>query len=246
MPALAPALLSARAAAPAARPQPRAAPRLAASSSARRVAPRRLTRSPRATGARAAARVHAMLPAARPLRGSAQRARKLTRRAHQETLQADAPPCAGAGDAAPPASAVYDHVLLAVVDANPYLSSGTRAAVAAAVAHAQAGGAPGAPARLTVLVADGAPLPPGVDAGVRVDTLRWHLSAAGWEAPEGAAPDAWLLQRVGENPAAAISDAADEAGASLVVLAASAVHAKDVNMNLLCEFLPCPLLLVPL
>ncbi len=144
---------------------------------------------------------------------------------------------APSGGAAVPSSASYDHVLLAVVDANPYLSAGTRASAAAAAAHALAAGPTG---RLTLLVVDAVPLPAGADAGVRADTLRWHVQEAGWtqEAP--------LLQRAGENAAAAISDAADEAGAALVVLAASAVHSKDVNVNLLAEFLPCPLLLVPL
>ena len=135
-----------------------------------------------------------------------------------------------------PASARYANVLLAVCDDRAYLTPGTRAACAAAAAHALAAG-PGA--TLRILVADPKPLPPGVDAGVRADTLRWHITQAGWagEPPE-------LLQRAGENAATAISDAAEDA--DCVVLAASAVHAKVVDVNLLAEFMPCPLLLVPL
>ena len=133
-----------------------------------------------------------------------------------------------------PASARYANVLLAVCDDSAYLRPGTRAACAAAVAHALAAGAG---ATLRVLVADPKPLPPGVDAGVRADTLRWHISQAGWtKEPE-------LLQRAGENAATAISDAAEDA--DCVVLAAAAVHAKVVDVNLLAEFMPCPLLLVP-
>ncbi len=124
-----------------------------------------------------------------------------------------------------------------MVDANPYLSAGTKAACASAVALALAAGAG---AKLTLLVADGAPLPPGVDAGVRCDTLRWHLAEAGWAGEHA------LVQRLGENPATAISETADDVNAALVVLAAGAVHAKAVDANLLAEFLPCPLLLVPM
>jgi hypothetical protein len=130
-----------------------------------------------------------------------------------------------------------------VVDPNPYLSAGTKAACASAVALALAAGPA---AKLTVLVADGAPLPPGVDAGVRVDTLRWHLADAGWAAAQGDKGELALVQRPGENPATAISETADDTGAALVVLAAGAVHAKAVDANLLAEFLPCPLLLVPM
>jgi hypothetical protein len=132
------------------------------------------------------------------------------------------------------ASARYANVLLAVCDDSAYLTAGTRAACAAAAAHALAAGAG---AKLTILVADPKPLPPGVDAGVRADTLRWHIAQAGWAQP----PE--LLQRPGENAATAISDAAEDA--DCVVLAASAVHAKVVDVNLLAEFMPCPLLLVP-
>ena len=133
------------------------------------------------------------------------------------------------------ATARYQRVLLAVVDSNPYLSAGTRAACAAAAAHALAAGPD---ARLTILVADPTPLPSGVDPAVRADTLRWHITQAGWagEPPE-------LLQRGGENAATAISDAAEDA--DCVVLAAAAVHAKAVDVNLLSEFMPCPLLMVP-
>ena len=133
-----------------------------------------------------------------------------------------------------PATACYKHVLLAVVDSNPYLSAGTRAACAAAAAHALAAG-PGA--RMSVLVADPTPLPAGVDPAVRADTLRWHLTQAGWTGEHE------LLQRGGENAATAISDAAEDA--DCVVLAAAAVHAKAVDVNLLAEFMPCPLLMVP-
>jgi hypothetical protein len=40
-------------------------------------------------------------------------------------------------------------------------------------------------------------------------------------------------------------DVADEIRADLVVLHSEAVHAKHVDANLLAEFVPCPVLLLP-
>jgi hypothetical protein len=38
---------------------------------------------------------------------------------------------------------------------------------------------------------------------------------------------------------------ADEVNADLVILSSEAVHAKHVDANLLAEFVPCPVLLLP-
>lgn len=40
-------------------------------------------------------------------------------------------------------------------------------------------------------------------------------------------------------------DVADEIAADLVVLSSEAVHSKHVDANLLAEFVPCPVLLLP-
>lgn len=43
----------------------------------------------------------------------------------------------------------------------------------------------------------------------------------------------------------AVGDVADQVQADLVVMSTEAVHAKHVDANLLAEFVPCPVLLLP-
>ena len=50
----------------------------------------------------------------------------------------------------------------------------------------------------------------------------------------------------GKKPAAIIGEVADEMNMDLVVLSMEAIHAKHVDANLLAEFIPCPVLLLPL
>ena len=40
-------------------------------------------------------------------------------------------------------------------------------------------------------------------------------------------------------------DVADEVGADLLIMSVEPVHAKSVDANLLAEFVPCPMLLLP-
>lgn len=40
-------------------------------------------------------------------------------------------------------------------------------------------------------------------------------------------------------------DVADEVGADLLIMSVEPVHAKIVDANLLAEFVPCPMLLLP-
>lgn len=140
--------------------------------------------------------------------------------------------CACAAQSAAPSTAHYDRVLLAVVDSNPYLSADTRAAVAVACKHVSPTGA------LTVLFADAKPVESSSQS-VRLDTLRFHLNENGFSGEPS------FLSEAGQNMAAAISDAADSSDSALVVLSCGAVHAKAVEVHLLCEFLSAPLLLVP-
>lgn len=129
-------------------------------------------------------------------------------------------------------STSYQHVLLAVVDKNVYLSADTRAAVAAAGAHALSSAA-----KLTVLLADAEML--AGDANTRLDTVRFHLGESGYGEDPG------FLTETGAKTETAIADAADSVGADLVVLSASAAHVRAVDLNLLAEFLSQPLLLIP-
>lgn len=57
-----------------------------------------------------------------------------------------------------------------------------------------------------------------------------------------------LLERLGEGkkPTAIIGEVADDLTLDLVVLSMEAIHSKHVDGNLLAEFIPCPVLLLPL
>ncbi|KAA3457563.1 UspA [Gossypium australe] len=57
-----------------------------------------------------------------------------------------------------------------------------------------------------------------------------------------------LLERLGEGskPTAIIGEVADDLNLDLVVMSMEAIHSKHVDANLLAEFIPCPVLLLPL
>lgn len=57
-----------------------------------------------------------------------------------------------------------------------------------------------------------------------------------------------LMERLGEGkkPTAIIGEVADDLNLDLVVLSMEAIHSKHVDANLLAEFIPCPVLLLPL
>lgn len=44
---------------------------------------------------------------------------------------------------------------------------------------------------------------------------------------------------------AAIGDVADDVEASLLIMSTEAIHTKRVDSNLLAEFVPCPMLMLP-
>lgn len=50
----------------------------------------------------------------------------------------------------------------------------------------------------------------------------------------------------GKKPTAIIGEVADDLDLDLVVLSMEAIHSKHVDGNLLAEFIPCPVLLLPL
>jgi len=136
----------------------------------------------------------------------------------------------------------YDHLLVALVDSNPYLSSASQGAVAAgadlAAAHKSA--------RITVLLIDEPGRASGDSAGadpsIRLKTVAWHLRERGCGAPFD------MLERpVAEAGAASalVGDVADEVGADLLVLSSAGVHDGHVDANLLAEFVSCPVLLLP-
>lgn len=57
-----------------------------------------------------------------------------------------------------------------------------------------------------------------------------------------------LLERLGEGskPTAIIGEVADDMNLDMVIMSMEAIHSKHVDANLLAEFIPCPVLLLPL
>nr|XP_009771076.1 PREDICTED: uncharacterized protein LOC104221668 [Nicotiana sylvestris] len=72
-------------------------------------------------------------------------------------------------------------------------------------------------------------------------SIRWHLSEGGYQ-------EFKLLERLGEGskPTAIIGEIADEMNLDVVIMSMEAIHSKHVDANLLAEFIPCPVLLLPL
>ncbi|KAK1320852.1 hypothetical protein QJS10_CPA03g02307 [Acorus calamus] len=130
----------------------------------------------------------------------------------------------------------FKHVLLPITDRNPYLSEGTRQAAATTTALAKKYGAD-----ITVVVIDEKPKETIPEHDAQLSSIRWHLSEGGFQ-------EFGLMERLGEGkkPTAIIAEVADELNLDLVVLSMEAIHSKHVDGNLLAEFVPCPVLLLPL
>ncbi|CAN7046649.1 unnamed protein product [Brassica rapa subsp. trilocularis] len=128
------------------------------------------------------------------------------------------------------------HLLLPVIDRNPYLSEGTRQAAATTTSLANKYGAD-----ITVVVIDEEKRESSSEHETQVSNIRWHLAQGGFEKFK-------LLERLGEGKkaTAVIGEVADELGTELVVLSMEAIHSKFIDANLLAEFIPCPVLLLPL
>ncbi|KAK9227929.1 hypothetical protein WN944_020875 [Citrus x changshan-huyou] len=150
----------------------------------------------------------------------------------------------------------FKHLLLPITDQNPYLSEGTRqsrvfhnaddraksfmtkweaAATTAALAKKYG-------ADITVVVIDERQKESLPEHENRLSSIRWHLSEGGFQ-------EFRLLERLGEGsskPTAIIGDVADELNLDLVIISMEAIHSKHVDANLLAEFIPCPVLLLPL
>ncbi|KXZ44455.1 hypothetical protein GPECTOR_67g295 [Gonium pectorale] len=127
----------------------------------------------------------------------------------------------------------YNRVLLTILDANPFLSDGSRTAVATAALMARQ-----YKSKVTVLVVD-EPGTENQDPTRRLESITWHLRERGCENFE-------LVEKAITSPASVlVGDFADEIAADMVVLSSEAVHAKHVDANQLAEFVSCPVLLLP-
>ncbi|KAK9805290.1 hypothetical protein WJX72_011446 [[Myrmecia] bisecta] len=151
------------------------------------------------------------------------------------TSAAEVPPASRAEDVA---MVKYDHLLLTIIDPNPYLSDGSKTAVATVAGLAGTYGS-----KITVLLVDQDTAGADADPQVRLDNIKWHLGEGGCTSYEVVTRD---LAKIGSHSSSvAVGDVADEIAADLVVMSSEAVHAKAVDANLLAEFVPCPMLLLP-
>ncbi|XP_048431600.1 uncharacterized protein LOC103953446 [Pyrus x bretschneideri] len=152
------------------------------------------------------------------------------------------PPSAQAEPQGPRASSAADaftnfkHLLLPITDGNPYLSEGTRQAIATVAALAKKYGSD-----ITVVVIDDQQKESLPEHETQLSTIRWHLSEGGFQEYK-------LLERLGEGnkPTAIIGEVADDLNLDLVVISMEAIHSKHIDANLLAEFIPCPVILLPL
>nr|XP_043606890.1 uncharacterized protein LOC122578905 [Erigeron canadensis] len=130
----------------------------------------------------------------------------------------------------------FKHLLLPITDRNPYLSEGTRQAAATTAALAKKYGAD-----ITVVVIDEKLKESIPEHDTQLSSIRWHLSEGGFQ-------EFKLLERLGEGskPTAIIGEIADDMNLDLVIMSMEAIHSKHVDANLLAEFVPCPVILLPL
>ncbi|XP_073156402.1 uncharacterized protein [Henckelia pumila] len=130
----------------------------------------------------------------------------------------------------------FKQLLLPVIDRNPYLSEGTKQATATTAALAKKYGA-----EITVIVIDEKEKESLSEHDTQLASIRWHLSEGGYQ-------EFKLLERLGEGkkPTAILGEIADEMNMDLVVMSMEAIHSKHIDANLLVEFIPCPVLLLPL
>ncbi|RDX78918.1 hypothetical protein CR513_40729, partial [Mucuna pruriens] len=101
----------------------------------------------------------------------------------------------------------FKHLLLPITDRNPYLSEGTRQAIATTTALAKKYGAD-----ITVVVIDEQQKESLPEHETQLSSIRWHLS-------EGGLKDYNLLERLGEGskPTAIIGDVADDLNLDLIL-----------------------------
>ncbi|KAK4393579.1 hypothetical protein Sango_1828700 [Sesamum angolense] len=130
----------------------------------------------------------------------------------------------------------FKQLLLPVIDRHPYLTEGTKQATATTAALAKKYGA-----EITVVVIDEKEKETLSQHEAQLASIRWHLSEGGFR-------EFKLLERLGEGnkPTAIIGEVADEMNMDLVIMSMEAIHSKHVDANLLAEFIPCPVLLLPL
>ncbi|KAL0031957.1 hypothetical protein WJX79_008523 [Trebouxia sp. C0005] len=126
----------------------------------------------------------------------------------------------------------HQHIMLALIDQRPYLSDGSKQAIAAAISYGETSNS-----QITVTLLEVDPLAEE-DKKKRLETVMWHFQQSGFSNVE-------VLEKEAGKASVTIGDVADEIAANIVIISVEPIHAKVVDANLLAEFVPCPILLVP-
>eukprot|EP00803_Ostreobium_quekettii_P007694 evm.model.scf_696.3 EVM.evm.TU.scf_696.3 scf_696:32247-36513(+) len=127
----------------------------------------------------------------------------------------------------------YDKLLLTISDANPYLSDGSRQALAMT-----AGLASIHKSKVTVLMVE--------EPGEAQTSMEARSEAVSNDLRYRGCSDFQLLcKELDTKCSVVVGEVADEIEADLVVISSDSVHKKTVDANLLAEFVPCPVLMVP-
>ena len=83
---------------------------------------------------------------------------------------------------------------------------------------------------------------------LRLLVLVYNRNLCSTLMPAGGFEEFKLMEKIGEGkrPAVVIGEVADDMNLDLVVLSMESIHSKHIDSNLLAEFVPCPVLLLPL
>eukprot|EP01023_Acetabularia_acetabulum_P002880 TRINITY_DN1124_c2_g1_i1.p1 TRINITY_DN1124_c2_g1~~TRINITY_DN1124_c2_g1_i1.p1 ORF type:complete len:209 (-),score=18.34 TRINITY_DN1124_c2_g1_i1:289-822(-) len=131
-----------------------------------------------------------------------------------------------------PVPVSYDKLLLTIMDSNPYLSEGTQQAILTTSEMAKTH-----QSELTVLVLDEEEQQEQ-KSQQEANSISWYLQQAGCS-------NYSVLYKTAEKPSVIIGDMADESQTDLVIMSSDAIHTKRIDANLLAEFVPCPVLMLP-
>lgn len=131
----------------------------------------------------------------------------------------------------------WEHVLVALVDSNPSFSTASRTALKTAAGLALEGG------KLTIMFLDDQGEGTEAVESRDTETLREELLRASGVGEVNFIHES--IEHSSGKGSVAIGEAADNFDADLVVMSSAVIHEKHVDANLLAEFVPSPVLLLP-
>mmetsp|Transcript_16237 Transcript_16237/g.45239 ORF Transcript_16237/g.45239 Transcript_16237/m.45239 type:complete len:125 (-) Transcript_16237:256-630(-) len=124
--------------------------------------------------------------------------------------------------------------MVTLFDANPALSEGSRQALKAAANLAE-----WSQGKVTVVVVDDKGTDQEQHTAQKLTTINSYLAEAGCS-------NFQVMEKLtSANHSALVGDVAEDLKADMVVLSTDNVHEHKVDANLLAEFVPCSVLLLP-